>query len=272
MTDHIPLDDMTSDDLDQLYNDLAHAQAEAAHYAEAESADVAAGSYAGRVEELQNTIDQVRALADEHPVTVDTALLHQALAETEPGPARTDAAEPRHGLTLQQDDALWDAVAIPGPETPTFMKQHDRVCRTVTRLLRERPRETVAGHCPACGWESLFLGDGGHVTCSRLDCPNPSAAHKMLHGSDNLDAPWQPQADGSWTLDIGEGRGVITMPRQTTMRERTQFAAAWTAMSRRPTPRATPAPLVPCPACARAGQAGLAPTELHPDCRTQETR
>jgi hypothetical protein len=27
---------------------------------------------------------------------------------------------------------------------------------------------------------------------------------------------------------------------------------------------------VPCPACARAGQAGLAPTEQHPDCRTQE--
>jgi uncharacterized coiled-coil protein SlyX len=53
MTDHIPLDDMTSDQLDQLYADLAHAQAEAARYAEAESADVAAGSYAGRVEELQ---------------------------------------------------------------------------------------------------------------------------------------------------------------------------------------------------------------------------
>lgn len=32
----------------------------------------------------------------------------------------------------------------------------------------------------------------------------------------------------------------------------------------------TPAAPVPCPACARAGQAGLAPTEQHPDCRTQE--
>jgi hypothetical protein len=29
-----------------------------------------------------------------------------------------------------------------------------------------------------------------------------------------------------------------------------------------------PAPPVPCPACARAGQAGLAPTEQHPGCRT----
>jgi hypothetical protein len=32
-------------------------------------------------------------------------------------------------------------------------------------------------------------------------------------------------------------------------------------------PEATP---VPCPACARAEQASLAPTEQHPDCRTQE--
>jgi hypothetical protein len=31
-------------------------------------------------------------------------------------------------------------------------------------------------------------------------------------------------------------------------------------------------PPAPCPACARAGQAGLAPTEQHPDCRTQEQR
>jgi hypothetical protein len=31
-----------------------------------------------------------------------------------------------------------------------------------------------------CG-ETLFLGDGGHVTCSLLGCPNPCAADKLLH-------------------------------------------------------------------------------------------
>lgn len=40
---------------------------------------------------------------------------------------------------------------------------------------------TVQGRCPACGWTTLFLGDGGHVTCSRLECPNPSAADDLLH-------------------------------------------------------------------------------------------
>ena len=40
----------------------------------------------------------------------------------------------------------------------------------------------VQGRCPACRSTSLFLGDGGHVTCSRLDCPGPCAADELLHG------------------------------------------------------------------------------------------
>ncbi|MDP9953181.1 MULTISPECIES: DUF6085 family protein [Streptomyces] len=42
----------------------------------------------------------------------------------------------------------------------------------------------VQGHCPACGAASLFLGEGGHVTCSRTDCPNPTAADDLLHGGE----------------------------------------------------------------------------------------
>ncbi|MFJ2004769.1 DUF6085 family protein [Streptomyces chartreusis] len=38
----------------------------------------------------------------------------------------------------------------------------------------------VQGHCPACGWASLFVGDGGFLTCSRLECPQPDAAHQIL--------------------------------------------------------------------------------------------
>jgi hypothetical protein len=39
----------------------------------------------------------------------------------------------------------------------------------------------VQGRCPACRGSSLFLGSGGYLTCSRLDCPNPSAADDLLH-------------------------------------------------------------------------------------------
>ncbi|MFE0699143.1 hypothetical protein [Streptomyces sp. NPDC058872] len=40
---------------------------------------------------------------------------------------------------------------------------------------------TVQGRCPACHATSLFLGTGGHVTCARIDCPNPCAADDLLH-------------------------------------------------------------------------------------------
>lgn len=41
----------------------------------------------------------------------------------------------------------------------------------------------VQGRCPACA-ASLFLGEGGHVTCARIECPDPSAADDMLHGGE----------------------------------------------------------------------------------------
>lgn len=41
-------------------------------------------------------------------------------------------------------------------------------------------RPKVQGHCPACGRESLFLGNEGHVTCAILACPNPCAADGLL--------------------------------------------------------------------------------------------
>ena len=45
--------------------------------------------------------------------------------------------DPTHGLSVQQADALWDAVAIPGPQEPTFPVQHERVCRAVAGILDE---------------------------------------------------------------------------------------------------------------------------------------
>lgn len=38
----------------------------------------------------------------------------------------------------------------------------------------------VRGKCPkGCG-DTLFLGDGGYVTCSFASCPDPSAASDLL--------------------------------------------------------------------------------------------
>lgn len=40
--------------------------------------------------------------------------------------------------------------------------------------------ELVQGNCPACGMHTLFLGAGGYVTCSLVDCPMPDAASRLL--------------------------------------------------------------------------------------------
>ncbi|MFB7738305.1 hypothetical protein ACFC08_28735 [Streptomyces sp. NPDC056112] len=45
--------------------------------------------------------------------------------------------DPTHGLSVQHADALWDAVAIPGPHTPSFPAQHERVCRAVAGIIAE---------------------------------------------------------------------------------------------------------------------------------------
>src|SRR5574343_1051347 len=46
----------------------------------------------------------------------------------------------------------------------------------------------VAGCCPACGGASLFVGEGGYVTCSMRPCPDPTAVADLLERPRGLDA------------------------------------------------------------------------------------
>jgi hypothetical protein len=114
MTDRIPLDDMTSDQLDQLYDERDRAQAEAARWGAAESADVAAGSYAGRVEELQATIERIRTCARDALTAGDTSpgaeigrfLLHLLDEQDQPVPCPACQRADQAGLAPdeQHDD------------------------------------------------------------------------------------------------------------------------------------------------------------------------
>ncbi|MGY1549541.1 hypothetical protein [Streptomyces sp. MN6] len=68
------------------------------------------------------------------------AALRAALAHHAPAAVSAAVAPPTnatHGLSVQHADALWDAVAIPGPRTPTYPEQHERVCRAVREILDE---------------------------------------------------------------------------------------------------------------------------------------
>lgn len=38
----------------------------------------------------------------------------------------------------------------------------------------------VQGECPACGVRSLFVGSGGYITCSSLECTDPCSPSKAL--------------------------------------------------------------------------------------------
>lgn len=43
------------------------------------------------------------------------------------------------------------------------------------------PRDVrIRPDCPACGGSSLFLGTGGWLTCSYVDCPDPALAISIL--------------------------------------------------------------------------------------------
>ncbi|MEV7975387.1 hypothetical protein [Streptomyces sp. NPDC086519] len=107
-----------------------------------------------------------------------------------------------HSLTVQQADALWDAIAIPGPQQPTFTDQHERVCRTVTELLDEAmagPRlvfdEIRTLHAPAPDWSWAAFGcthtDKHSQLCARCrtcyPCPTLAALDEPAH---------EPAADG----------------------------------------------------------------------------
>jgi|tagenome__1003787_1003787.scaffolds.fasta_scaffold20983200_7 hypothetical protein len=55
-----------------------------------------------------------------------------------------DQPDTARRLSVQHTDALWDAIVIPGPRTPTFTEQHQRVCEAVADILAEMTPATVA--------------------------------------------------------------------------------------------------------------------------------
>jgi hypothetical protein len=100
MTDRIPLDHLTSDGLDQLYEQLARAQRVAMHALDQNppatdpglrrqhaAAIKALGASETELAELRATVARVHAIADEYPAGIDTALIWEALDEQHPAAA-----------------------------------------------------------------------------------------------------------------------------------------------------------------------------------------
>lgn len=46
--------------------------------------------------------------------------------------------------------------------------------RKLERELEQARTPKIATLCPSCGGETLFIGTGGHLTCSVIGCRQPS--------------------------------------------------------------------------------------------------
>lgn len=152
--------------------------------------------------DLRAQLARVRAVADAidtemrtEPDTLRAAMQQEAVV-------RIRAALDGHPLHGEQPAAAPSAPASPAP------------------LAARLP--LVQGRCPACGTAGLFLGDGGYVTCSVRECPEPDAASTTLERQ----AAVQPladaargltvqQADALWdAIAIPGGPHVPTFPEQ----------------------------------------------------------
>lgn len=86
---------------------------------------------------------------------------------------------------------------VPGGPAPLTQHAAAMVRPAATRTSTEGPNTMTActpwivGDCPACRRPGgLFVGDGGFVTCSQDDCPDPGAVSDMLRrtaGHDGVD-------------------------------------------------------------------------------------
>ena len=53
------------------------------------------------------------------------------------------------------------------------------------RESQEKASNFIKGYCPmGCG-ETLFIGEGGYVTCSWVECPRPDAVSSLLEDKES---------------------------------------------------------------------------------------
>lgn len=121
------------DGIDQLHRELDHARAEANQYAEAESADAAAGSYAGRAEQAERQLreSQWRHQDAERRVRCQRERAEQAEARIQ---AVLDLHQPmpRGPFTICAHCSGWTGRRCLGVVT-------EYPCPTVTALTEETP-------------------------------------------------------------------------------------------------------------------------------------
>lgn len=105
----------------------------------------------------------------------------------------------------------------PGPAAPATTPPDDFVTTDSTSEPHQPKQPKIANRCPSCGSQSLFVGAGGWLTCSRLDCRSPGVVTDVLReacrrGSTTTEKPPNelsqpgPLADSAWPFVMDVAR------------------------------------------------------------------
>lgn len=127
---------------------------------------------------------------------------------------------------LKQEAAdLWnqlDRSAMPKtPSVPIYRSQGDEVTQPIDAIPEEIEPLKIADKCPSCGSVSLFIGSGGWLTCSSLECKNPCVGDAIAAQKEALVKLWKhtPKIDNvrcmvcriGYASFIQDGKGNLTV-------------------------------------------------------------
>lgn len=155
--------------------------------------------YAAATIEAQKQAENAERIRENADFHLGQEMARRQLAEKETARLRADRAAVL--LWAADDLEAWQpefserwAVA----ERQRYEDGIDAAADRLRRLAAETPplpsihTNDVAGFCPTCGHGVLMLGDGGHVVCTLIDCPNPDAADELLHAAAETRTPEVP--------------------------------------------------------------------------------
>lgn len=98
-----------------------------------------------------------------------------------------DPIDPTHQLCVKGDATLkmTKALLVDSSDAWKSAPLLDAVMEQLAAASLPLPSinaHDVQGFCPACGHGVLMLGEGGHVVCTLIDCPNPDSVDQLLRG------------------------------------------------------------------------------------------
>lgn len=120
---------------------------------------------------IQKTASITREFADR-----DMAFLRQAVGEAVKD---RDYYEQQEKAATEELGRLRQRIEVLEPPAQNYNRTLERAEKAEADLaearheMRQHVQQRITTRCPSCGHQSLFIGSGGHLTCSWLECKDP---------------------------------------------------------------------------------------------------